>query len=379
MAPLFSYFLPKKAFLSLYIAGIIISSFYLYTDFVFEEMKLASVDSLYLIIIIVLGLYAFFVCNGLYNDFNSIFPVVSQENKNIGKKSILVRNLFLTKKSYKSFIDKVSHQLNSKNEKYFSLGFASILSILLFIEDYYSKRLLISFSEPLMLLRYVPSFIYSTIIFVLLFSIIWLILTMIRALLQLQKESPQLHITKFLHNLEKSMESHQGNFESQRIGMLDLSFRRFQAGLGIIVNFILSFSLKLALVGAIHSIPALIYYIITGDIVIVWYGFEIVIALMSLGVFVFGQYGVWRLWHPSKEKAMFLLQQICAFRTKDFSNNHFPNDVNEDTTLLCKVISDLESLKTVTYSSSFFKLASVNFLTFAPIVLEQLFILSIFS
>lgn len=120
---------------------------------------------------------------------------------------------------------------------------------------------------------------------------------------------------------------------------------------------------------------------------ITWYGLCLFFCALSIAVFVLGQYGVWRLWTDSKKEAVSLLDQICAIKTqqceqlqlKPSINSKEIEDIQKDVDFLGKLADDLNGLAAITYtSSSIFKIATVNFLSFGPVLLE-LWILSTFK
>jgi hypothetical protein len=214
-------------------------------------------------------------------------------------------------------------------------------------------------------------------------------ITSIRALLKLNTERKHLQIT---HAIEKMTETfHQTdeqNLVTARLGILDLSFRRFKAGLKPMVNFVFSLSIRITFVAVFAPISAPLYLVLTKQIIHVWYGVSIFLCLTGVAVFIIGQYAAWKLWSTSKATAEILLDRICAETAENYSSlclrNCNPNKkeiigIEKEVDAIRKLNTDLDQISAVTYtSSSIFKLISVNFLAFGPLILEQLLFYAFF-
>ena len=301
-----------------------------------------------------------------------------------------IKYLFSNDEDFTRYRRDASRMLNDKREKYLAIGLAFGLILPLSIaQDMLRGSLALVFSSSwfsLSTIEYCYAGIYWCIVYSLLLSVVWMVVTITRSLLRLQNEKPHLHITQTLKELDKSFQStEQKNLTGVKIGLIDLSFRRFKAGLAPIVDFAVSLSTKIAFVGMICSIPALVFFVVTkGRIMITWYGLCVFSCAISVAVFLSAQYGVWRLWSSSKKEASKLLDHVCAMKTQQcsklgsegyFGDSKERREIERDVGFVQRLNTDLNQLNSMTYtSSSAFKLISVNFLAFAPLILEVILI-----
>jgi hypothetical protein len=208
----------------------------------------------------------------------------------------------------------------------------------------------------------------------------------------LKKEKPHLQVTESIRGLESIASLSEQNEQSKakgqkdplkaRINFLDLSFRTFNAGLAPIVNFIVSLSLKIAVIAILCSAPPLFLFFTTYTINPLWYGLCAFACSLSVSVFVIGQYGAWRLWCESKKEANKSLNSLCKLGTdgcKELDNVEGSEKhpkikrIRVDPNMVRKLQVDINSLSAMTYTSSaLFKIIAANFLAFGPIIIEQI-------
>jgi hypothetical protein len=393
-SPLFSHFLTLKAFFLLYVAGLLAIIGWLHMNWTIGDMANLTTSGVSLFIFVFLAPCVYFLAKKISNEFETFFEKDLPEGigwyKRAGFPQINeMRYLFSKDRDFKHYRKEARKMLNDRKERYFSIGlaFCFILPLLL-LEDLYRGLPQSVFLGSLFswsAFEYSYWMIYWSIIYSLLLSGVWMVITFVRALLRLEKEKPHLHITQTIAKLRESFQLlDQTDLSRAKIGLLDLSFRRFKAGLSPIVNSVLSLSLKIAFIGMFCSIPALVYFLIARKVMIIWYGLCLFSCLLSVAVFVTSQYGISRLWSNSKKDAIKLLDHICAIKTQQCSslysiqsssNSKQMKEVEKDVSFLHRLNADINQLTTVTYtSSSIFKLVSVNFLSFGPTILAQVLI-----
>lgn len=388
--PLFSHFLTIKAFSMLMMGGLLACTYQVYLSWDIGDKPGMSTNVLSLIIFILFAPYVYYVTKRILGDFHRIFYQDSSQRNIVIKKWGKVRYLFSQREAFERYRQNVFSMLYANREKYVVIGLAfCVIFPMVLIQDYQRGIVshILSGSMPLWnIIEYSYANIYFTIMYAILLSIVWVITTIVRALLSLEKEKTHLHITQCLMGLQESIKSTNLPSATMRAhtALLTLSLRRFKAGLSSIVNFISSSSLKIAFVSSTCSIPALIYFLATKRIVMAWYALCASAVLLSVAVFVIGQYGVWRLWVSSKEDASYLLDQVCTMKTQEvstqFSSSEEIKEVQEDLAFLSEAITDLDEMTATTYTPSvMLKLATVNFLSFGPLVLEQIFLRVLFS
>lgn len=391
-APLFSYFLKPTRFSILLFGGVLSFIGWIYFCWAIGDRTMVSTQVLSLFILVPLACYVYHLTKRILNGFNTIFywnPTQGKELVGAGR----VRYLFSQSETFERYRRSVFRMIYNKREKYFVIGLAFLVILPLVIMQEYQRGTLDYASLRSWSFWQIGSYsyfhIYWTVIYSILLSIVWMIITVARALLNLKKEEKHLHITQSIREFQESfLSSREKEIPNAKIALLDLSFRRFKAGLSPIVNFVFSSSLRIAFVGTMCSIPALMYFLITREMVIEWYAMCASTGLLSIGLFVVGQYGAWRVWAKSKEDAGLLLDNICAIKTQNYSKQiaSLPHseqvssvqakDVEKDVSFLREVIVDLDELSATTYtSSSVFRLTAVNFLSFGPIILECLLFL----
>jgi len=391
--PLFSYFLSVRYFSTLMLFGVLTWVWPTYLSWSLKDTYGLSASALTFVIFVVLAPYVYYLTGRIFRDFNRIFSFDSSNG--FSEKGERVRYLFSQKAAFERYKQNVFQIVYSPREKYLTIGVAfGVILPLVLMQDYrpeilssiVSDLLRLQVSVSLDIIQYFYFQIYWATIYSLLLSILWMIIAVLRALWSLKKEREHLHITEFIRELQKLLHSSEDTeLSGSNIGLLDLSFRRFKAGLSPIVNFIFSSSLKIAFVGSMCSIPALVHFLVTREIVIMWYALCAFTGLLSIVIFVIGQYGVWQIWASSKEDALHILDYSCARKTQRWlrrvtaSSSKKRKDTRE-LSLLREVIEDLYEMTPITYTShSIFKLTAANFLSFGPLILEQLLFLFVLS
>lgn len=396
-APLFSHFLNFGVFLILFVAGCValIASIHMsgsVEDVVVRHAFFASAE-IGLCIFLFLAPTVYYLVKRICNEFKTLFEkdlpsAVTWSVRAGSSHAEEIGYLFSDNTEFTRYRRDVQKMLNDSREKYIALGLAFCLILpLSVVQDAIQRGLLSSMFSgslfPWSAIEYLYYTVYWIVVFSLLLSVVWMIVTVTRALLNLEKEKPNLHITKSIEKVAESLRSSkQTDLSRAKIGLLDLAFRRFKAGLSPIVNFVLYLSLEIAFVGVFCSVPALAYFLLTKDVIVVWYGLCISSCILSVVVFVIGQYGVWRLWASSKKDILKLLDHICVEETEKCSGLYSlrtssaqkeAKEVERYVSFVQRLSIDLNHLTTMTYTSSaIFKLVSINFLSFAPLLLEIL-------
>lgn len=388
-SPLFSYFLKTKSFLILYTIGFLLFIFWLQLNYlVGDNANIATVE-LQFFIFAFLSPMVYVLVKRIFREFEALFEkTVSKATAWRGRiglsENYEFAYLFAKETELRHYRRDISKMLNDPREKYVALGTAFCLILpLIILQDIQQGPVQLVFSGsmfPSSVIAYSFWAVYWATVISLLLSVVWMIITATRALLYLEREKPHLHITQALLDLQEFCKEHKEKRELlvAKIDLLDLSFRRFKAGLLPIVNFILSLSLKIAFVAVFCSLPALVYFLFTQRVVVIWYSLCAFSILLSIIVFVVGQYGVHRLWSVSRKDAIRLLNHVCH----EITDSH-KGSIQEKTKAansIRKLSTDLSRLSAITYtSSSIFKVASVNFLAFGPIIIEQILIRMVFK
>ncbi len=390
---LFSYFLTTKAFMILYVAGFFALIGWLHMNWSIGKSENLSSIGVSLVIFTFLAPTVYYLAKRLFRESEALFEKDVTNGTKWLKRTGLeqvqeMKDLFSKETEFGRYKSSVRKMLNDRRERYFCILIAFFLIQPLVILDDFRRGFLLPvfqgtlFSWPMA--EYSYWIVYWAVVYTLLLSVVWMVLTVARALLLLEKEKPHLHITQSIEKLHQSCQSLEKTKENQTrdlsrtdIGLLDLSFRRFKAGLSPIVNFVLSLSLKIAFVGTLSSIPALVSFVMTREINVSWYGLCVFSCLLSVAVFLIGQYGVWRLWSGSKRDAIRLLDHICTLKTKQprsLSSKQL-GEVEKYVIFVNRMNDNINKLSTVTYtSSSVFKLISVNFLSFAPVITAEILV-----
>lgn len=386
--PLFSYFLNIRPFLVLYIIGFLVFIFWFQLNYLFGDSASITTSILSLSIFTFLSPMVYILVKRVFREFETLFEKTSSKisswRNRIGlSESKEFAYLFAEETEFKRYKRDVLKMLNDRREKYVTVGTAFCLLLpLLILQDVQQEPVRSAFSGsmfPLSAIAYSFWIVYWATIYSLLLSVVWMIITATRALLNLEKEKPHLHITQSLSELHEFCEREEKEEPiDAKLDLLDLSFRRFKAGLSPIVNFVLSLSLKIAFVGGFCSFPALVYFLFTRRVVVIWYSLCAFSCLLSVIVFVVGQYGVSRLWSVSKKDATRLLNHVCHEIT-DSRKGSIQENMKAASSIR-KLSADLSQLTAVTYtSSSIFKVVSMNFLAFGPIIIEQILIHMVFK
>lgn len=380
-SPLFSYFLSIKPFLVLYAAGFLVFVGWFHLTLTYGDLADIATSTLSLIIFSFLAPSVYVLVKKISKEFETLFNKSPSKGfvwrKRAGFPQIEeFANLFSKDAEFKRYKRNVLKMLNTKREKYFVIGIAfCILLPLLIFQDIQTTPIKQAFNGslfPFNAIIYSSWIVYWTIIYTLLLSVVWMVITVTRALLNLEKEKPHLHVTQSILELHESFQHKETEaMRRAKIELLDLSFRRFKAGITPIVNFVFSLSLKIAFVGGFCSVPALAYFLITSRVVPVWYGLAAFSCLLSIAIFVVGQYGAWKLWSASKNNAEKLLNHICSDITKNLAES--PRERSKDVDSIRKLLTDLSQMTSTTYtSSSIFKIVTTNFFAFGPVIIQQI-------
>ena len=392
--PLFSRFLNKRSFLVLYVAGCIslIASIHM-SGSLPDSIRLGKLVSseIGLGIFLFLAPTVYYLVKKIREEFESLFekdlPERASWSMRAGSSQAKeIAYLFSDNEQFALYRHGIQSMLHDSREKYIALGLSFCLILPLSLLDDSRNEILSSvFSGslyPWSALEYICYTAYWAVIFSLLISVVWMIVTAARALLNLKIEKPYLHITKSIEKAAESLErAKETDLSRAKIGLLDLAFRRFRAGLSPIVNFVLYLSLEIAFVSVLCSIPALAFFLLSdARSALVWYGLCISACALSVSVFVIGQYGVWRLWASSKKDILKLLDHVCAekidtgssfYSSRTSHSRKEAKEIEEYVSFVQRFSIDMNQLTTMTYTSSaIFKLISLNFLAFAPLMLE---------
>ncbi len=387
-SPLFSYFLNAKAFLILYALGFSVFLGWIYVVLSFGDSADILTSVLMLSIYTFLGPSVYIFLKGIFKEFETLFKKPSPKATKWSRRTGFsvteeFGGLFSNEKEFNHYRHGILRMLYDTRAKYLSIGIALCLLLPVNIsQDLQQGPLKSALSGPMFLpsaIAYSFWILYWAAIYSLLLSVVWMIIAITRALLNLEKEKPHLHVTQSLSALHESCKNETNEaLQSARLDLLDASFRRFRAGLSPITNFALSLSLKIAFVGGFFSVPALVYFLITQRVHATWYSLCVFSGLLSIAVFVVSQHAVSRLWAVSKKDANRFLDQVCREITED---NEEPTEGKVKTvTSVRKLSTDLNQLSAITYtSSSLFKVISVNFLAFGPLLIEQTLIRFVFK
>jgi hypothetical protein len=378
-SPLFTNFLNLKYFLFLYIGGFIAIISYVLYSMDPENLHFGVLPNL--VIFLILAPIIFLGLKKIYTDFNRMFEIgqikTNEWRKEAGFPQSDVTYLFSDKAKFERFKVYVTNILENQNEKYIALAITYGLGIPIIIvsnlQRGYIQGILTSPFSIASLTVYYWVF-YWCFIYALFLSVCWMIITILRALHKINKEKPNLHITQTINELRVSCS--QQSLKKTQIELLDVSFRRFKAGLTPLVNFAVSSSLLFALIGSVFSAWAVIYFILTKNIDIVWYGTSF--AWFSIGItfFILGQFDAWQLWSGAKKDALELLNFLCVKKTDIAATGPLSKSIEEKTSdfeLIGKFSENITQLDSVMYtSSSIYKVAAVYALAFGPIIVDEI-------
>lgn len=375
----FSYFLGAKTFLILYMSGFLVFAGWLHIALECGDTMHLNANLLSLGIYVFLAPIVYFWVKKILNDFLILFgfKIYGKPNDN-GQASIsksdIIRSMFSNDVVFSRYKQQLFEMLNNKKEKYFVIIISVLIVLFLGIQDMQRPELhtvLEGFSFAWTNAEYISWLIYWTLAYSLLISVLWLITVIIRAFLIIEKEKTCLNVTASLLDLKECLDLKKINTLKLKIDILDISFRGLKAGLHLIQDFILSLSLKIAFIGAFCSFPALLYFLFTRKVLPVWYALCVFCCLLSIGVFVLGQYGVWKLWTNSKKEAVLSIDHFFSDITKRLNNLSTKKARSLES--IREFTDDLNNMTTITYtSSSVFKIISANFFVFGPVIVEYL-------
>lgn len=384
--PLFAHFLEIKPFLILYVTGFLVFLCWLHLSTTILEPADTVVAQIALVIYSFLGPIVYVLTKRIYKEFEEFFKQVPAKNLNWKRIAGLPESeeigfLFDKHSDFESFRDKVHNRLTSNKATLVSIGLVLVILPLSLLQDFQRELYVVIFNQPsisLAVVEYSFFMVYWAIVEVLLLNIVWMIFTVTHALLTLNREKNLFHISKRIDDLGVIYnELEMKGVKKSDIDVFDFSFKRFTTGLSRIASFVLSLSLKIAFVGGFCSIPAVIYFILTERMLVVWYGLEIVACSLSVIVFILGQYGAWRLWCDAKTNSIKLLNAICSKITMTVLDPQVSEEVKKkievDAEIMNQTLENIKKTFAVTYTSSaVFKVASANFLAFGPFVIELL-------
>lgn len=386
--PLFAHFLSRKPFLVLYISGFILFCGWIHFCYTISDFANFFTNQISIVIYVFLGPVAYILVKKVYQEFQDLFkkdPAPTQKWKSIAgfPDRQELAYLFAEITDFDKYRSEVYQKVNNNKAKIVSIILPSVLFILTLFLDYPLELHSIPADQPwfsIAILEYFSFMIYWVIIYALLLNIVWMIFTITTALLMVNRQKNLLQISQSINELAESYKDLEKNgLTKTEIALLDFSFKRFTAGLSVIAKFVLSLSLKIAVVGGFSTIPAFIYFILTEKIIVVWYGLCLFSCSLSVLVFVLGQYGAWRVWCDAKINSVKLLTAICSKITVIEHDpkilDHVKNKIQVDADCMNRTISSINQTATVTYTSSaIFKVVSANFLAFGPILIEQILI-----
>jgi hypothetical protein len=389
ISPIFSHFLTPRMFALLYglaVLALISGPVGHYFGGSFHSL---TSDLVGLAIGIFLAPTTYYFAVTVYSTYGKLFKPSSQKLLNLpndASEDDEVSYLFSTNSDAEQYKMSVSKEIVGRNEIFFVAGGSIICFILSHSAEFFDGTLRSIFSHPLYswaVVGYLIDVAVWTFEAAIILSFIWFVIAILRAVLRLNEVRQHLQVTESISKLKKSIRlPEQSKLEIARIGLLDLSFRRFKAGLSPITNFVVSISVKVAFFGVFVSVPPLIFFVTTQQVSAYWYGLAVSICVFSVAIFVIGHYGVWRIWSTAKKDAHKVIDSVCKGRTDTCSDilsaavNKSDLEIKEmekEVAAIRRISDDINSLDTSTYkASSVFKLLSVNFLAFAPILLERL-------
>jgi hypothetical protein len=381
-SPLFTNFLNIRAFLILYLLGIIAliaNAFYSNDP---DNVQFITLTQIVIFLVIAPAIYL--ATNKIFNEFKNLFELETSKIKEwrvqAGFPQSEVSYLFSKRSDFERFKDHIIQMLKNRKEKYFSIGLTYGLGIpIILLSNYQRGFLQITLNNPLSIASIQEYYwiIYWCLIYSLFISICWTIITILRALHKLNQEKPNLHITQTINELREACTQESPKKQKDKVESLDVSFRRFKAGLAPLANFALSFSLLFAIIGSVITVWAVFYFLITKNIDLVWYGTSFAWFAIGITFFILGQFDAWKLWSGAKKDSIELLNLLCLKKTEtsfdiDSKNKKKITEKYLDAEYIAKFSENIAQISSVTYtSSSIYKVAAVYALAFGPIIIDE--------
>jgi hypothetical protein len=378
--PLFAYVLNIRVFLIIYFIGFLVLFGWVHMAIQINDQPTIVSAQLSTVIYAFLAPSVFILAKKIFDEFNLLFRESNKPIDNF-EMSISEReelaNLFSDSSDFDRYRSRIYRMVNNSKEKIIAIALGSLFLPLNLLQDsqkdFYSP-IFTNFPFSIQAVEYLAYYVFWVATYALLFSIILLIFSVTYALLGLKKEKHNFKINNTLKDvISKFKEMKKNGLFKSNIEQLNASFKTFSSSLSTISSFVLSLSLKIAFVGAFSTVPALIYFVTTGRISVVWYGACIMGCSLSIVVFILGQYGAWTIWSETEIRTSKLLTAICAkYQEICPDKKTIKGKSIADIDCIIKTGEDIEKATPVTYTSSaIFKVAAANFLAFGPIIIEQ--------
>jgi hypothetical protein len=388
-SPLFTNFLTLKAFLGLYFGGIAV---YVFSYFSLDPEWFTESIPVTTLAFCIIAPLILFVVRKIHTDITRLFelePSITIEwKKQAGIPQSEISYLFQGRSEFKRFKEAVFALLKNRKSESLFLAIFLVIGGPLAINLEYQRGILQILANNIFSLgfiAYVSWVVYWVLVYLLLLSVGWMMVAILRALYKLNKEKPNLHITNTIDELRKMCALPKDSIDKNKIDLLDIALRRFKAGLEPLAGFALSLSLLFAFIGGVFSTYTIITFAITHNHNFMLYGVTAVWNTIGISFFVLGQFGVWKLWVSAKKDANDILNCICLQKTETkHSLNLSPaSKTKENMTEISQIYKTCESinqLSPVTYtSSSIYKIVVAYALAFGPIIIDELIKFTVFK
>jgi len=292
----FVHFFKPKRFVLLIVGGILDIGSSFYVSLVRND-RAASVGLLTLVIFLVAAAYLYSEARKLLGKMQSIFSV--QDNPQ--------RDLFTEQTRFDSFVKQIRSGVFSAREYLLVFSIPSFLSCLGFYQ------LLIQTKDLVDLARLAYDLIYWGLVFTICLSVVWAIVGVAISLNALGKEKKNLEISESIMKFKEMVNHHKDKrIETPDLSLIDFSFGRLKEAISPLANFLYMLAVKIAVFGFLISIPPILEFSLTGNILNLVYASSCAFTgVLSVMVYVFAQEGIYKIWSSSKDGALLVYEQLC--------------------------------------------------------------------
>lgn len=318
----------------------------------------------------------FLAFRNIFKDFTALLENPSETSNNT------LAYLF-DEKDFANFKKEINNLLMNKWEKYFSTGVIfGVYFIGLIIVPWLTGDLqpLLSrmSANPMAAFQQIYWNIFWFIVYSVFLSIVWMLGIAVVALLKLNRQSRNLHITKYLSELRHVCVKGNEGLIKRKAEYFEPSFIRFKAGLTPLTDFSFSLSLKIAFVAIAATLPQIIFLLLSGTFFSNFssYGVVAVVTWVGTGLIFFAatQYLGWTIWSKAKNDAAKLLGYICVKKTEQTMNLMSGESINRKIGNEDKFVGLLNaSINDITIRSNHSAIIQIliaNLIALLPVILE---------
>jgi hypothetical protein len=213
-------------------------------------------------------------------------------------------------------------------------------------------------------------------------SMVYSVIGFIAVMFSLNREKAKLRISNSIEEFRKALTLLRAKGKAEiDFDLVDLSFGELKDDMTPFQKLGYDLAVGCAVIGLAYSTPGIIYFLITHDLSnMIYYGFIVFVAALSLGVFIATEFGVKRVWANSKSEALSVLEQLCD-RVKvrcvksicKLESYESREDSAKDVAFVRSAISDLKEIKTSDLTSkTIAQIATTVVLPYIPLVLKVL-------